>query len=71
MNVEDLELRAESSFSLQSIDDASSVLYDNESPEAFNDSGDILLSKKMSTVVSVHNLKVVREVAQEMMWDHR
>ncbi|KAJ1356549.1 hypothetical protein KIN20_014279 [Parelaphostrongylus tenuis] len=39
MKVEKSYLREESSFSLQSFDDASSVLYDNETPEAFDDSG--------------------------------
>ncbi|KAJ1356539.1 hypothetical protein KIN20_014270 [Parelaphostrongylus tenuis] len=66
--IEDSQLRAESSTSQQSFDDDSSVLYDNESPEAFN----ILESpaadfEKMSTVMSVHNVKVVRRVAGSMM----
>ncbi|KAJ1356553.1 hypothetical protein KIN20_014283 [Parelaphostrongylus tenuis] len=39
MKVEEPDLREESSSSLQSFDDASSVLYDNETPEAFDDSG--------------------------------
>ncbi|KAJ1361634.1 hypothetical protein KIN20_020927 [Parelaphostrongylus tenuis] len=39
MNVEESDLPDESSSSLQSFDDASSVLYDNETPEAFHDSG--------------------------------
>ncbi|KAJ1356558.1 hypothetical protein KIN20_014288 [Parelaphostrongylus tenuis] len=55
-------LRAESSTSLQSFDDGSSVLHDNQSPEAFNDSGDIL---------PLYNVKVVGRVAQEMIWHHR
>ncbi|KAJ1356583.1 hypothetical protein KIN20_014314 [Parelaphostrongylus tenuis] len=39
MEVEEWDLPEESSSSLQSFDDASSVLYDNETPEAFDDSG--------------------------------
>ncbi|KAJ1356567.1 hypothetical protein KIN20_014297 [Parelaphostrongylus tenuis] len=39
MKSEESDVREESSFSLQSFDDASSVLYDNEIPEAFDDSG--------------------------------
>ncbi|KAJ1362636.1 hypothetical protein KIN20_022257 [Parelaphostrongylus tenuis] len=39
MNVEESDLPDESSSSLQSFDDAFSVLYDNETPEAFYDSG--------------------------------
>ncbi|KAJ1365425.1 hypothetical protein KIN20_025718 [Parelaphostrongylus tenuis] len=39
MKVEDSQLRAESSSSLKSFGDASSVLYDNESHEVFDDSG--------------------------------
>ncbi|KAJ1346005.1 hypothetical protein KIN20_000669 [Parelaphostrongylus tenuis] len=39
MKVEESDLREESSSSLHSFDDASSVLYDSETPEAFYDSG--------------------------------
>ncbi|KAJ1358058.1 hypothetical protein KIN20_016364 [Parelaphostrongylus tenuis] len=39
MKVEESDLPEESSSSLQSFDDDSSVLYDNEAPEAFDDSG--------------------------------
>ncbi|KAJ1356271.1 hypothetical protein KIN20_013951 [Parelaphostrongylus tenuis] len=39
MKVEESALPEESSSSLQSFDDAFSVLFDNETPEAFDDSG--------------------------------
>ncbi|KAJ1350254.1 hypothetical protein KIN20_005996 [Parelaphostrongylus tenuis] len=42
MKVDESDLREESSSSLQSFDDTSSVLYDNETPETFDGSGGVV-----------------------------
>ncbi|KAJ1356523.1 hypothetical protein KIN20_014254 [Parelaphostrongylus tenuis] len=51
MKVEESDLREESSSSLQSFYDASSLRYDNETPEALDDSGvhDVQVVTKSST----------------------
>ncbi|KAJ1351518.1 hypothetical protein KIN20_007541 [Parelaphostrongylus tenuis] len=49
MKVEEPDLREESSSSMQLFNDASSVLYDNETQEAFDNSGGGDVSNKMSS----------------------